>query len=413
MDYRKHWRRLRPRDFISYYYAIFFPSVIGVYLWLEWYRAASFMTLAFGALVAFGYWRGVVRDDALAERERQAQIERTLSARFEFNVADDPELIQSDDGTWRIYYTGIDRTLHTVAAMTEAMAQAVRTFNQAGANIAEAFVEHVEEAIVRANMTPIFPVRAPETQLAGRVFQIEPTAPPGNPNWREALEAGGVLWSPGEIRWHRVEPTFTPVEATSEARIRLGLDEVGEAQGPAIAIHLEYDNGFFGRPTHVQIDGGERQTLRQFRRRVTSDTVRWRVGQTIGHQSQLADPFYDGFRAVGYSTADARRLARVEERAQMERERTGARQDPIRQLPTPEFRIDHTDETGTLWRKEWPAEARIAPEAWIEVTNSTPEPDGTFARYMIRVRPDVKTAREAVASTFGLTAEQYNPEKET
>ena len=37
------------------------------------------------------------------------------------------------------------------------------------------------------------------------------------------------------------------------------------------------------------------------------------------------------------------------------------------------------------------------------------EPDGTFRRYWLRVPPNTRTAREGVAWTFGLTAEEYRP----
>lgn len=50
----------------------------------------------------------------------------------------------------------------------------------------------------------------------------------------------------------------------------------------------------------------------------------------------------------------------------------------------------------------------------VLVKNSTPEPDGHFKNYVLTAtRRDVKTAHEAVASTFGLTAEQYQPVHES
>lgn len=62
------------------------------------------------------------------------------------------------------------------------------------------------------------------------------------------------------------------------------------------------------------------------------------------------------------------------------------------------------DETGTLWRKLW-----WGFDAWaaVEVVNGTPEPDGTYKRYYLQVPPTVRTAREAVAWTYGLTEHQY------
>lgn len=53
------------------------------------------------------------------------------------------------------------------------------------------------------------------------------------------------------------------------------------------------------------------------------------------------------------------------------------------------------------------------PIVLLEVLNSSPEPDGTYKTYFLRVPPHCRTSREAVAWTFGLRPEQYNPLKET
>jgi hypothetical protein len=67
----------------------------------------------------------------------------------------------------------------------------------------------------------------------------------------------------------------------------------------------------------------------------------------------------------------------------------------------------------------------------VEVTNSTPEPDGTRKLYYLRVHPELRplpdpanpnaqlgapqamTCHNAVASTFGRRGEDYHPEIET
>ena len=102
----------------------------------------------------------------------------------------------------------------------------------------------------------------------------------------------------------------------------------------------------------------------------------------------------------------------------------------------------HEDATGVLWRVEISPAIRVKEllarggyaglsederkaiealpeqagviqpgETWqaVEVINSTPEPDDTRRRYFLAVPPTVQTAREAVAWTFGMTAEQYRP----
>jgi len=65
---------------------------------------------------------------------------------------------------------------------------------------------------------------------------------------------------------------------------------------------------------------------------------------------------------------------------------------------------------GSLYVKQIPGDE---PLTMLRVVNSTPEPDGTFREYFLRVPPDVKTAHDAVAWTFDLKAKQYNPARET
>ena len=82
------------------------------------------------------------------------------------------------------------------------------------------------------------------------------------------------------------------------------------------------------------------------------------------------------------------------------------------------------DQTGVLWRRPAAtARGRVRamraapgprqPICFVEVVNGTREPDGTRKRYFLRVPPDMQTAREAVAWTYGLTAEQYRPQVRT
>jgi hypothetical protein len=49
----------------------------------------------------------------------------------------------------------------------------------------------------------------------------------------------------------------------------------------------------------------------------------------------------------------------------------------------------------------------------VEVLNSTPEPDGTRRTYFLRVPPEIETAREAVAWTFGMDGAGYAPAVES
>ena len=45
----------------------------------------------------------------------------------------------------------------------------------------------------------------------------------------------------------------------------------------------------------------------------------------------------------------------------------------------------------------------------VEVLNSTAEPDGSWKTYWLRVPPTMRTPREAIAWTFGMTKEEYAP----
>jgi hypothetical protein len=62
------------------------------------------------------------------------------------------------------------------------------------------------------------------------------------------------------------------------------------------------------------------------------------------------------------------------------------------------------DETGILWRKTW-----LAADTWaaVEVINATPEPDGTRKHFFLQVPAHIRTAREAVAWSYGLSANVY------
>ena len=63
------------------------------------------------------------------------------------------------------------------------------------------------------------------------------------------------------------------------------------------------------------------------------------------------------------------------------------------------------DDVGVLWHQRWRWEAWSA----VEVVNGTPEPDGSRKHYFLQVPPTVRTPREGVAWTYGLTERQYRP----
>ncbi len=65
-----------------------------------------------------------------------------------------------------------------------------------------------------------------------------------------------------------------------------------------------------------------------------------------------------------------------------------------------------SDECGSLYRQQFVGDE---PLVMLRVLNSSPEPDGTYKEYFLRVPPTVSTPREAVAWTFGLKPEEYFP----
>jgi len=72
--------------------------------------------------------------------------------------------------------------------------------------------------------------------------------------------------------------------------------------------------------------------------------------------------------------------------------------------------IIQQDSFGTLLRRDMGDDEPIVA---VRVLNSTPEPDGSIKPYILRVPPDMDTARNAVAWTFGLRGAEYAPVAES
>lgn len=72
--------------------------------------------------------------------------------------------------------------------------------------------------------------------------------------------------------------------------------------------------------------------------------------------------------------------------------------------------VIHADAYGILYRCDF---RYGEPLVMVRVVNRTPEPDGSYKHYWLRVPPTMRTAHEAVAWTFGLTPEQYRPSFES
>jgi hypothetical protein len=84
----------------------------------------------------------------------------------------------------------------------------------------------------------------------------------------------------------------------------------------------------------------------------------------------------------------------------------------------------HSDDYGTLYVKK---RAGDFPLVMVKVVNSTRGADGTYRDYFLRCHPELRpmrqdgslgepqemTAKAAIASTFGMTADEYAPCHET
>lgn len=70
----------------------------------------------------------------------------------------------------------------------------------------------------------------------------------------------------------------------------------------------------------------------------------------------------------------------------------------------------HRDGFGRLYRLTQRLEEPICA---VRVVNRTAEADGTFREFWLRVPPNMTTARQAVAWTFGLAPEEYTPRLES
>jgi hypothetical protein len=64
------------------------------------------------------------------------------------------------------------------------------------------------------------------------------------------------------------------------------------------------------------------------------------------------------------------------------------------------------DKFGKLWRIKMPTGQDDI--VVVEVINATKEPDGTFARYHLRVPPHMVAPRQAVAWSFGIERNWHN-----
>ncbi len=74
------------------------------------------------------------------------------------------------------------------------------------------------------------------------------------------------------------------------------------------------------------------------------------------------------------------------------------------------------DHAGELWSLPFSAGPSVRASGrmrMVRVVDATPQPDGTQRVYWLHVPPNMRSAQEAVAWTFGLRPHEYRPEVET
>lgn len=69
-----------------------------------------------------------------------------------------------------------------------------------------------------------------------------------------------------------------------------------------------------------------------------------------------------------------------------------------------------TDGYGTLYRRTLSFDEDLV---MVKVVNSTPEKDGSYKDYFLRVPPSMETAEQAVAWTFDMENQPYSPKQES
>jgi hypothetical protein len=137
------------------------------------------------------------------------------------------------------------------------------------------------------------------------------------------------------------------------------------------------------------------------------------VGPAFVWLDDVRDYYWHGIRVEAYVAEDPGRItvADIESETNVEVRRVKIeRFGQERYLIQSGARVLHQDDYGTLFRKELPSDE---PLVMVKVVNATPEPDGSFKDYFLRVPPNMETAREAVAWTFGKASGDYGPVKES
>jgi len=182
----------------------------------------------------------------------------------------------------------------------------------------------------------------------------------------------------------------------SETEKLLGLINLAKSAGWAIP----HQNICWVSERHSILNRDERGRLHS----VTSPAVLYPDGWAIYAIHGVRVPEYIVTRPNEITTAKIEKEENTEVRRVMI-ERYGQE----KYLKDSNAKEIHKDEFGTLFLKEIPDDE---PLVMVKVINSTPEIINgkmVFKDYFLRVPPDIKTAKEAVAWTFAKSKEEYIP----
>jgi hypothetical protein len=141
----------------------------------------------------------------------------------------------------------------------------------------------------------------------------------------------------------------------------------------------------------------------------------------LHHESRMAIAFRDGWGLYAWNgILVPEDVIKLDEPITFERIES-ERNAEVRRVLIERFGLDnylragkcvklHQDDCGTLYRMNLPGDEPILV---VQVINSSPEPDGTFKEYFLRVPPNITRARQGIAWTFGLSEDEYYPLVET
>ena len=139
----------------------------------------------------------------------------------------------------------------------------------------------------------------------------------------------------------------------------------------------------------------------------------WAVDRPVRTQKgiQIGRWLHDvHLRAVSYlPTGDERDIAAFRGESNTERRRLIWEACGMRIIEVMDLWQTKSDDWGSLWRSRGMSLGCLL----LKVVNSTPELDGSYKDYWLRVPHNMSTPKEAIAWTFGMTEKEYAPQHQS